>query len=88
MNRQERFGPFILERLLGRGGMGAVYRAKHEETGQTVAVKTLLTPLESERERFEAEISTLKLLRHENIVKLHGFGQENGVLYYAMEYYF
>lgn len=87
MNRQERrFGPFILERLLGRGGMGAVYRAKHEETGQTVAVKTLLTPLESERERFEAEISTLKLLRHENIVKLYGFGQEDGVLYYAMEY--
>lgn len=66
--------------------MGAVYRAKHEETGQTVAVKTLLTPLESERERFEAEISTLKLLRHENIVKLYGFGQEDGVLYYAMEY--
>ncbi|MBP3556159.1 MAG: protein kinase [Thermoguttaceae bacterium] len=86
MNRQERFGPFILERLLGRGGMGAVYRARHEETGQTVAVKTLLTPLESERERFEAEISTLKLLRHENIVKLYGFGQEDGVLYYAMEY--
>ena len=86
MNRPERFGPFILERLLGRGGMGAVYRARHEETGQTVAVKTLLTPLESERERFEAEISTLKLLRHENIVKLYGFGQEDGVLYYAMEY--
>ena len=87
MNRQERrFGPFILERLLGRGGMGAVYRARNEETGQTVAVKTLLTPLEPERERFEAEISTLKLLRHENIVKLYGFGQEDGVLYYAMEY--
>lgn len=86
MSRQERFGPFILERLLGRGGMGAVYRAQHEKTGQTVAVKTLLTPLESERERFEAEISTLKLLRHENIVKLYGFGQEDGVLYYAMEY--
>ncbi|MBR4105393.1 MAG: serine/threonine protein kinase, partial [Thermoguttaceae bacterium] len=86
MGRQERFGPFILERLLGRGGMGAVYRAKHEVTGQTVAVKTLLTPLESERERFEAEISTLKRLRHENIVKLYGFGQEDGVLYYAMEY--
>ncbi|MBQ9127666.1 MAG: serine/threonine protein kinase, partial [Thermoguttaceae bacterium] len=86
MNRREHFGPFVLERLLGRGGMGAVYRAKHRETGQTVAVKTLATPLESDRERFEAEISTLKLLRHENIVKLHGFGQENGVLYYAMEY--
>ncbi len=82
----KKFGPFILERMIGRGGMGAVYRARNEETGQIVAVKALLLPLERERERFEAEISTLRLLRHENIVKLYGFGQENGILYYAMEF--
>ncbi len=86
MGSPKQFGPFILDRMIGRGGMGAVYRATHEKTGQVVAVKALLLPLEQERERFEAEISTLRLLRHENIVKLYGFGQEDGVLYYAMEY--
>ena len=82
----KKFGPFILDRMIGRGGMGAVYRARDENTGQIVAVKALLLPLERERERFEAEISTLRLLRHENIVKLYGFGQEDGILYYAMEF--
>lgn len=82
----KKFGPFILDRMIGRGGMGAVYRAHDEKTGQIVAVKALLLPLERERERFEAEISTLRLLRHENIVKLYGFGQEDGILYYAMEF--
>lgn len=86
MFQPKKFGPFVLNRLIGRGGMGAVYQATHETTGQTVAVKALLLPLEEERERFEAEIATLKLLRHENIVKLYGFGQEDGVLYYAMEF--
>ena len=65
----KKFGPFVLERMIGRGGMGAVYRAHDENTNQTVAVKALLLPLERERERFEAEISTLRRLRHENIVK-------------------
>lgn len=82
----KKFGPFILDQMIGRGGMGAVYRARDEKTNQVVAVKALLLPLERERERFEAEISTLRLLRHENIVKLYGFGQEDGILYYAMEY--
>ena len=86
MSQPKQFGPFILDRMIGRGGMGAVYRATHETTGQVVAVKALLLPLEQERVRFDAEISTLKLLRHENIVKLYGYGQEDGVLYYAMEY--
>ncbi|MGN0911582.1 MAG: serine/threonine-protein kinase [Thermoguttaceae bacterium] len=82
----KKFGPFVLERMIGRGGMGAVYRAHDENSNQTVAVKALLLPLERERERFEAEISTLRRLRHENIVKLFGFGQEDGILYYAMEF--
>ncbi|MDO5308265.1 MAG: protein kinase [Planctomycetia bacterium] len=86
MDQAKQFGPFVVERMVGRGGMGAVYRAHHEQTGQVVAIKALLQTVEQERERFEAEISTLKLLRHENIVKLYGFGQEEGALYYAMEY--
>lgn len=86
MSSEKRFGPFILERMIGRGGMGAVYRARREDTDEIVAVKALLLPLEQERERFSAEIATMKMLRHDNIVRLYGFGQEDGVLYYAMEY--
>ena len=62
MNKTKRFGPFILERMIGRGGMGAVYRARREDTDEIVAVKALLLPLEQERERFSAEIATMKLL--------------------------
>ena len=86
MAKVKKFGPFVIDHLIGRGGMGAVFRAHREDNGQVVAVKALLLPLEQERERFSAEIATLKLLRHDNIVRLYGFGQEDGVLYYAMEF--
>ena len=86
MLSNKRFGPFILDGLIGRGGMGAVYRAHREDDGRVVAVKALLVPLDQERERFSAEIATMKLLRHDNIVRLYGFGQEEGTLYYAMEF--
>ena len=84
----EQLGPFRIERVLGRGGMGAVYEGVHVETGEVAAVKVLLSTLEDDDElrlRFEAEIDTLKRLRHPNIVRLHGFGEEHGMLYYVME---
>ncbi|MDO4586708.1 MAG: serine/threonine-protein kinase [Planctomycetia bacterium] len=90
MLHPKQLGPFRIIRVIGRGGMGAVYEAVHEETNETVAVKMLLNPPDDEnndqKNRFEAEIETLKRLRHPNIVRLHGFGQEEGLLYYAMEY--
>lgn len=84
----EKLGPFRIGRVLGRGGMGAVYEGIHEETGESAAVKVLLANLEEDEElryRFEAEIETLKRLRHPNIVRLFGFGEEQGMLYYVME---
>ncbi|MDR0520661.1 MAG: serine/threonine protein kinase [Planctomycetaceae bacterium] len=85
----EKLGPFLLHKIIGRGGMGIVYEAVHEETGAAAAVKVLLTLLDDDAEvrlRFESEIETLKRLRHANIVRLLGFGNEQGKLYYAMEY--
>lgn len=84
----EKLGPYRLEKLLGRGGMGAVYVGVHEETGQRAAVKLLAGHLAAEptfRERFQREIETLKRLLHPNIVQLYGFGQEGEHLYYVME---
>jgi serine/threonine protein kinase len=85
----ERLGPYRLEKTLGRGGMGAVFLGVHSETGDKAAVKILAPNLADDavfRERFKSEVQTLKQLLHPNIVKLHGYGEEDGHLYYVMEY--
>lgn len=85
----ERLGPYRLEKTLGRGGMGAVFLGVHDTTGDKAAVKVLAPNLADDavfRERFKSEVQTLKQLLHPNIVKLHGFGEEDGHLYYVMEY--
>lgn len=84
----ERLGPYRIGEELGKGGMGAVYWAEHVESGEVVAVKALAPQLamaEGFRERFEAEIESLKKLRHEGIVRLVGYGEQDGILFYAME---
>ncbi|MCA9212970.1 MAG: serine/threonine protein kinase, partial [Planctomycetales bacterium] len=84
----ERLGPYRVLGVLGRGGMGTVYRGIDDESGAEAAVKVLAPNLaadETFRERFEAEIESLKKLHHPNIVQLYGFGEEAGHLFYAME---
>jgi serine/threonine-protein kinase len=81
-------GPYVIEKPLGKGGMGSVYAARDTQTGQRVAIKALsphLAMAEGFRERFEAEIESLKTLRHEGIVRLFGYGEQDGVLFYSME---
>lgn len=81
-------GPYSIDRQIGKGGMGAVYQATDTQTGQQVAIKALnphLAAAEGFRERFEAEIESLKTLSHEGIVRLYGYGEQNGVLFYSME---
>jgi hypothetical protein len=83
-----RLGPYEIGKPLGKGGMGSVYEARNVETGERVAVKALTPHLalaEGFRERFEAEIESLKVLRHEGIVRLYGYGEQEGVLFYSME---
>jgi len=88
----EKLGPYRIDRQIGKGGMGAVYEATDESPGEQhgmrVAVKALhpqLATAEGFRERFEAEIESLKKLRHEGIVRLYGYGEEEGTLFYSME---
>ena len=80
-------GPYTIVNRLGRGGMGAVFEAT-DPTGQHVAVKVLATHLADDaglRKRFDAEIDTLKSLRHPAIVQLLAFGEEDDQPYFAME---
>jgi serine/threonine-protein kinase len=83
-----KLGPYEILKTLGKGGMGSVYEAIDIQTGQRVAVKALspqLAVAEGFRERFEAEIESLKTLRNDGIVRLYGYGEQDGVLFYSME---
>ena len=86
-----RVGPYRLERLLGRGGMGTVYLARRVDGQfeQQVAIKLIGLPLASDlfRERFRLERQILAGLSHPNIARLLDGGvSEDGELYLAMEY--
>lgn len=86
----QKFGPFLIERELGAGAMGAVYRAKHLETNKTVAIKVMAPGLGGTNPqavaRFEREMKILEQLKHPNIVRLFGTGKFQGTKYFAMEY--
>jgi serine/threonine-protein kinase len=85
----QKFGPFQIDKELGSGAMGTVYRATYEKTGQRVALKVMIAGLgtsETAQARFEREGEILKQLNHPNIVKLFGVGRSHGTRYYAMEY--
>src|SRR5688572_5810314 len=83
-------GPFHIERILGKGAMGAVYLGRHKEKGLYSAIKVVdpgkkeATPLMLQR--FEREIGLLKRFNHKNIVKFRDAGVHNGLRFYAMEY--
>jgi tRNA A-37 threonylcarbamoyl transferase component Bud32 len=84
-----RLGPYVIERKLGEGGMGAVYAARHERIGRLYAVKVLLPDLASRPEalvRFEREARALSALGHPNIVQVHDFAAlPDGTTYLAMD---
>lgn len=84
----QQLGPYRVLRSLGHGGMGTVYAAVHQQTGESAAIKVLAETLAADprfRERFLGEVETLKRLRHENIVTLFGHGEQDGRLFFVME---
>ena len=84
----EKIGPYQFLDVLGRGGMGTVFKGKHDETGELHAIKVLAPNYSQEphfRARFESEIKALIKLDHPNIVRLISFGQEDGNMFFAME---
>ncbi|SOD64089.1 Serine/threonine protein kinase [Streptomyces zhaozhouensis] len=86
-------GRYQLLELIGRGGMGEVWRARDEALGRRVAVKCL-KPLGGQqeesflrvlRERFRREARVAAGLQHRGITVVHDFGESDGVLYLVME---
>lgn len=85
------FPGFEVEELLGRGGMGAVYRARQASLDRDVAIKILPPDLGEDpefAERFRREAQTVPRLNHPNIVHVHDFGHEpdSGLFYLVMEF--
>jgi predicted Ser/Thr protein kinase len=80
---------YRVERLLGRGGMGAVYLARELALDRDVAIK-VLPPDRVEAadavERFRREARTAARLSHPNIVPLYTFGEVKGLVYFVMGY--
>ncbi|MGD0568458.1 MAG: protein kinase [Candidatus Sulfotelmatobacter sp.] len=84
-----RFGPFEILSLLGKGGMGEVYKARDTRLQRVVALKIL--PAENvadadRRARLLLEAQAASRLNHPNIVTIHDIAEEQGICYIAMEY--
>ena len=84
-----RLGDFILEREVGRGGMGVVYEARQISLQRRMALKILpfaavLDPQQIARFKHEAQAAAQ--LHHPNIVPVYAIGAERGVHFYAMQF--
>jgi eukaryotic-like serine/threonine-protein kinase len=80
---------YELLHLLGRGGMGAVYKARQTRLDRIVALKMIRADLGAgleERERFRVEAEAAARLQHPNIVQVYEVGQQDGAPYIALEF--
>jgi eukaryotic-like serine/threonine-protein kinase len=85
----EQLGEFRIVRLIGRGGMAAVYEAEQAALGRNVALKVLSASVsadDSAVERFRREARAVALLHHTNIVPIFGVGEEAGANFFAMQF--
>jgi serine/threonine-protein kinase len=82
-------GRYRIVELLGRGGMGVVYRVEHARIGKLMALKLLTGELSRDPEivaRFKREALMVSKLSHPNTVQVFDFGVSDGLTYLAMEY--
>lgn len=80
-------GKFVLEKLIGQGGMGAVFAARHRELDSVVAVKVMLTDTSNVEAttRFKNEGRAAAKIRSEHVVRVEDVGEENGYAYMILE---
>jgi serine/threonine protein kinase len=89
----QKFGRYLIIKLLGLGGMGAVYRAWDEELGVGVAVKIIRPEIATDPElardlekRFKRELLLARQVTHPNVVRIHDMGEINGIKFITMPY--
>lgn len=79
---------YVIEAVLGRGGMGAVYRAKDERLGEAIALKVLRSaesPAAQELARFRQEVRLARRVTHPNVARVYDIGEHEGITYLTME---
>lgn len=85
----KKIGPYEILGPLGKGGMGAVYKAMQPSLNRIVAIKVLPADFAKDPDsvaRFHREAQTVAMLSHPNIVQIIDKGEDQGILYFAMEY--
>ena len=79
--REEQFGPYRLDGLIGRGGMGEVHRAFDLGRQRVVAVKRMPAPLGADptyRARFQHEAMIAARMRNPHVIPIHDYGEIDG----------
>ena len=82
-------GPYLLVDIIGRGGMGTVYKAQHQSLRTTVAVKVIRSHRFQDvkaRERFRREMEAAGKIIHPNVVQARDAGEFDGIHFLAMEF--
>ena len=89
-HKAERMGNYMIRELLGKGGMGEVYRAQHAHIRRPTAVKVMRPSAEGGQAamvRFEREVQLSSTLTHPNTITIYDFGRTvDNQFFYAMEY--
>ncbi len=89
LERGSVIGGYRIDKLIGSGGMGVVYRATNVALNRIYALKVLPPPLASNdqyRERFKREMRLAASLHHPHVVGIHHAGEHDGTLFFAMDF--
>jgi HAMP domain-containing protein/predicted Ser/Thr protein kinase len=83
-------GRYKIDSIIGRGGMGVVYRANDTQLDEVVAIKTLpgdvMTRSPEDLERFKREIRLARKITHRNVLRTYDYGEADGVYFISMEF--
>jgi len=81
-----RIGKYEVINVIGRGGMGVVYKARDPQLDRPVAIKMIIGATPGLLKRFNVEARSMASLQHQNIVTVYDFGDQDGSPYLVMEY--